>query len=293
MPIRTCPRCGYSTSVKSHMKKHFERKIQCSPILADLTTEKCIELVFKGNINIQINHDTDTMKMSDNSIEDEKEVYSCDYCNKQFNHRQSRYRHQNKCKHRIIVQRSVDKEEDTVEKLKEKIELLKEQHRQEISQLITKIGDRTTTHIENTHNVCVNVTVNNFGNENTDYITQDLISKLLKVPYAALPKMVSHLHLNSKHPENQNVRITNKKLPYISIYRDNRWILEHKKEILNALLDQSYDIISDEYDEKGVMYLTPEQANRFIDFQNEYECESATVKKDLLKEVELRILNAS
>ena len=48
-----------------------------------------------------------------------------------------------------------------------------------------------------------------------------------------------------------------------------------------------------EYDEKGVMYLTPEQANRFIDFQNEYECESATVKKDLLKEVELRILNAS
>ena len=91
---------------------------------------------------------------------------------------------------------------------------------QKIEKLLEKVGNNT--HIENQQ---INIHINNYGKENLDYITEGYISKLLKIPYGAVPKLIKHIHFNPEHPENHNIKITNKKLPYASVFKDDKFIL--------------------------------------------------------------------
>ena len=40
-----CPRCGYGTKIKTHMKKHFLRKTPCTIVNENISTQECIKLL--------------------------------------------------------------------------------------------------------------------------------------------------------------------------------------------------------------------------------------------------------
>ena len=55
------------------------------------------------------------------------------------------------------------------------------------------------------------IVVNNYGKDNTEYLTADKIVQLLNIPYDRIQDLINMLYFNVEHPINHNVKITNKK----------------------------------------------------------------------------------
>ena len=85
------------------------------------------------------------------------------------------------------------------------------------------------------------IIINNYGDENTKYITKEFIVNLLaNKPFKAIPEMIKHTHFNKEHPENQNIKITNKKEPYVKIMKDNKWLYQDSNLRLEFLKKVEY-----------------------------------------------------
>ena len=153
--------------------------------------------------------------------------------------------------------------------------------RYEIEKLLEKVGTNIT-HIENQNNIFIN----NHGSENLDYINASKLGYLINIPFGALPKLIKIIHFNPNHPENHNIKITNKKLPYASIYKDSKWVLTDKKEVIDNILDKGFNLLDDHYE-----YNNTVPNNKYEIFKEEYEEGNKKLKKQLNKDMELVILN--
>ena len=105
-------------------------------------------------------------------------------------------------------------------------------------------------------------------------------------------KLIEKVHFNPKHPENTNLRITNKKEQYIQVRRKNKWLLEDKGETINNLLTDKYQILEEHLSQLNHNGLTKTDQRIIKRFQDNYE-DNMTYVKDLLKKIELLILNNS
>ena len=88
--------------------------------------------------------------------------------------------------------------------LDKEIELFNFKKTQKLSEEITKLEQKIininqTNYIENQHN---NIIINNYGNENIEYITPGDIKKFIQQgPYASIPKLLKLTHFNDEHPK--------------------------------------------------------------------------------------------
>jgi len=179
--------------------------------------------------------------------------YFCRKCNKKYKYKQGRWRHEQTCN----VENNKDK---IIEGLKSNIEELK----RTVEQLMLKIPlseengnkgviNNANRDINNTNNI----QINNYGSENIDYITDKVFKKLLTKPMTAITKLIELKHFNPNHPENHNVKITNIHDKYAKIYQDKKWLIKHKKDVVEDLVENGYadfeefkDLNEDELAEK-------------------------------------------
>ena len=150
----------------------------------------------------------------------------------------------------------------------------------EIEKLLEKVGNNITN-IQNQQNIFVN----NHGNENLDYINSSTLGYLVNIPFGALPKLLKIIHFNPKHPENHNIKITNKKLPYASIYKDSKWVLTDKKEVIDNILDKGFNLLEDHYEHNNT------HNEKYEKFKVQYEEGDKKLKKQLDKDIEITIIN--
>lgn len=47
------------------------------------------------------------------------------------------------------------------------------------------------------------------------------MKQLVNAPFTSIQTLSRHIHFNDEHPENQNMKVTNKKLPYAYIKTAN------------------------------------------------------------------------
>lgn len=163
-------------------------------------------------------------------------------------------------------------------------EMLKKENdelRKQIEILLTKVGNTTV-------NLQQNIIINNIGNEDISYINNKMINNLVASPYIALPKLIKNIHFHPEHPENHNIRITNKKEKFIKVYKNNKWQLEDKKQVIENMVDKGKSIL-DEHRDKS---LHSDFKNQCYDhFSEKFENDDKDLKKKLNTDVELVILN--
>ena len=159
-------------------------------------------------------------------------------------------------------------------------------HAKQVETLLGKVGN---THI---HNQNISIHINSYGNENLEYITSNYLQNLLNIPFGAIPKLIKDIHFNPNHPENHNIKITNKKLPYMCVYKDNKWIYQDKKEAIDEIVDKGYNLLEDHYHQTKPE-LEDKTMDKFQKFQQKYSIDDKEVKKTLIKDAELTILNES
>ena len=254
MPLYECTICNLSTKIKQHYERHLNTKKHIRNYNNSLS-----DMVMSTNEHKMSKNEHKMSKMSKN-----QKKYTCNFCNNKFTTIANKRRHElHYCKANEVL---------NLVKIK-KLEKEKKELRKEIELLLTKVGNNNNN---TTNNIII---VNNFGKENLDYINDEFIKKITKEPYGAIPKLLRTIHFHPKFPENHNVKITNIKLPYASVWNKKTWEMRNKKEVIDHLVTKGCNILDSSIAQKP-----------FINFMKKYENDEDT-SKNIDKETELMVIN--
>jgi hypothetical protein len=105
--------------------------------------------------------------------------------------------------------------------------------------------------------------------------------------------MVIKIHFNTKYPENHNVKIPNKKLQHASIMtKDKGWKTVDKKSTITSIVDKSFNILDDTYEEhKGE--LSESKRKNYEKYQEKYWNNDKKLHKQLENDVECLVLDGT
>ena len=316
-----CKRCGYIGKQRGHLIKHLNRKKLCDPIYEDVSVEY-IKILYKFN-KIHILQE-DSKIFQNNSkifqnipltpkshIPNDSKIFQnipkngiqnkCIYCYKEYSNKGNLNKHLKSCKIKkidfgdITLQYEKNELMETVEKLI--IECSEMKNIINNNKTISSNNNSNNTNSHNTTNNTTNniININNYGDENTKYITKDFIVNLLKTkPFKAISELIKHTHFNNDYPENQNIKLTNKKEPYVKIMKDNKWELQDRKETITDLIDKQQIHLSKENIEGKLELECNSNEKKNIKRCNElYNEDDKDYMKRLYNESELVIINNS
>lgn len=249
-------------------------------------TCKC---TFTKNYYLQKHYDSQKHKKRMNCDENTSR-YIC-VCGKQYSHRQSFQVHKKKCNYKEEKKPILTDHEEEIERINDKHEREKAEMRRQIEKLIEKVGN-TTNNIENQNNN-ITININAFGNENMDYISDQYIIQCVNQIYGSIPTIIEKIHFDPAHPENHNIKITNKKLPHATIMcSDNKWKMVDREYAISALVDNGYSIIDEKFKEDPSKF-TEERRKNYRRFQEYYDNEDKDTRRRVKNDVELVVLNGT
>jgi hypothetical protein len=127
--------------------------------------------------------------------------------------------------------------------------------------------------------------------EDLSYITKETYKKMICDPRNSVPELIDDIHFHPLHPENGNVRIPNKKLPLIEIYKDNKWVTKNQYKTLCSMymtrakhIDSVYKNLEDE--------LTDKEKENYLNYKNNVETSLFTVK-NILTDIQANIISGT
>ena len=229
----------------------------------------------------------------------------CEYCNKSYSRKDNLKKHQKNCKKKKMIE-SINADE--TEELKKEIKELKETVKNLINDkenICSNTTNNNTTNNNNCNNMNENsfntdnsthntININNYGYENKDYITKDYLIKLLKEPFQAIPKLIEYTHFNKEHPENQNIKLPNKKQPYVKVLKGDKWVYADRKSTILDLIDEKHCELNDTPLLKHVEdNFSDDLQDRFERFNDRYLNDEKDFTSQLYKETELVMINNS
>jgi len=223
-----------------------------------------IKRVHKKNDNHNDNHPIIIDDNHDNHNNHNKEKkYNCKNCGKIFDFYQNRWRHEKKCNIK-----------NKKENLKQTIEN-------------TNINSTTINNgtINNTVNDNKKIVINNYGNNNLEYLSDKFIKNLMKHFLLGeefqepIPKLIENINFNPNHKENNNVKITNIRSKIGYKYTDNKWIAVDKEKLLKDLYKMGNEILEKIVDE--MKHIPANIKDGYENFQGTKESLEKFIKKEI------------
>jgi hypothetical protein len=233
--IIQCERCGTEFKNLRNLRSHFDRKNICKPLMKDISI-----IVLKEKYKIR------------------KGVYKCENCGKEFKTSSGKCKHKKKCLVNpvIIEKKTISKLETELDK-----EIIKRKKlEKQVEQLIlekTQLQEAHARVINNDHSNTNNITtigrdqniiiVNNFGEENIEYLLKDenFIKKCIESPINSIHKYLDNVHFNKEHPENRNIKMTNLLGPYMDYIKEGKWNKIEKNILIPKIIDKSIDVVDE------------------------------------------------
>jgi uncharacterized C2H2 Zn-finger protein len=219
-------------------------------------------------------------------LANESTVHSC-VCGKSYSYHQSLYVHRKTCE-----QYKQAKNNPVLNKMQKEMDELKKQ----INILLDKQADNHNTTNNNTTNIdtqnnTINININSFGNENLDYIDDEIICKCINRVFKSVPCLLEKIHFDPLHPENHNIKITNRKLPYATVLGNNKkWKTVNRKDAIDKMVNNGYFMLDEKYENCKDKF-DPNTQHYFENFQSKFECEDKNTMKTLRNDVEMMVLN--
>ena len=178
-----CKRCGIEFKTKKYLVQHLKRKTECMSIVSEISLLDQLEELQR------------------------RDGIKCDKCKCIYKNKESLRKHI--CK--------IDKYEYEISILKEELEKEKRKSKRTIKNI-----NNGTINNDNS----INITVNSFGKEDISYITDNVKKTLMQIingrEYGVID-FIKKIHINSKYPENQNIKIENMKKGIVRIYEGDKW----------------------------------------------------------------------
>ena len=272
-----------------------EERLHCNSCNLDFKNNACYKKHLNTSRHIQRSTNFDII------------LLSC-ICGRSYSYHQSLYVHHKKCKQYqqsktnnvpapenvslLVKQLQTEKDE-----MREKLNYFEKEHdemKAQIAILLDKHAGSITTN-NNTNNIetqNVNIiNINAFGNENTDYLDDKAILACIGRVYKSIPSLLEKIHFDPKHPENHNIKITNKKLPYASVMGNNqKWKTVDRKGAIESMVLNGYNMLDEKYAENKEKIPSSKQQN-FEGFKSKFEAEDKDLMKQIKTEVDMMVLN--
>jgi ribosomal protein S25 len=220
-----CKRCGVKTSTKGSLVRHLQNKTVCHALQQDIERAFLLQEVTTKD------YKTDTTK--------------CEYCSKIVS-KPAYARHKKICK-------ANKKEAQPSEHVSQKeFQELKAQVVQLTQQLATQHKtEQPTTHVVNngTINNTIVINLNSFGQEDTSYLSRDLLSYCINNPKKGMSSLIESIHYNEEVPENHNLRCKSLKRNIFEKYVGTQWIMCDASNTLDELIRKGYRILESYFSE--------------------------------------------
>ena len=309
-----CNRCGYVNKHKGNFKNHLNRKNICKPLLEDISIEEVkflYGLIYDSkttqNDPKTTQNDPKTTqndpkrpkitKKKTKIIKNNQLMKSCEFCLKSFKRPWHLKRHLNTCKGKHNYELDLLNIQQ-----KKIIELEKKIEEQKISLVNNTIINNNVSNVSNVNNInninninnSRNIIINNYGEENIKHLTNEYFANILQGAFMAVPNLIKQIHFDPNHPENHNIKITNKKEPYVKIMKDNKWQYVDKKTELIDIIDSKYFLLKERYYkllEKKKYKLNEQQKTQIDKFIDKYEEDDKQILLNLINKTELILLN--
>ena len=310
-----CIRCGYTTTDKSKIKSHFNRKTVCKPKINNIKLDDYKERILNGE---EIIIENDIHKKSTNylhhihkkstsypqkiynlstlnSFDDSEENWNCEFCKRKLSSYKSLWRHLKSCKEK----KKDDEERDNLlnlvnmlnDQLKQKDQQLNEQMKElskrneQIDELIQKTGINIGT-----QNIQQNIKILAYKNTDLSHLTDQDYLQCLNRSNMVIPNLIKRIHFNPKKPENHNIFISNIRNKYVMVYDGHKWNLSNQNETIEDLIDTNEIVIEqklEEWVENGREY--PEIMKKFNRYLEKKEKDEVINK--VKEEIKLILFN--
>jgi len=165
----------------------------------------------------------------------------------------------------------------------------------QIAMLLDKHAGTINNNTTNTNNIETQniniININAFGNENTDYLDDKAILACISRVYKSIPSLLEKIHFDPRHPENHNIKITNKKLPYASVMGNNqKWKTVDRKDAIETMVLNGYNMLDEKYTESKEKIPVSKQQN-FEGFKSKFESEEKELMRQIKTDVDMMVLN--
>lgn len=237
-----CPRCGYRTSALRDYKRHIGRQTACKDLLGS---------------NIQWSELDALLK---HELSSKTRTYLCESCGKCFPSSHTKYYHRKK-EHGISecdIHVDAKSTEEVFHSLVDKLQTSKLEKGLTLNinfnhnEKITTNNNNNNTNNNVVNNQNQNLTVCAFGEEKYDYLSKDRLTKYFLGRDTGMVKVAEDLHFHKDHPENKNIKMTNKKLSYMQcMNKDGKWEHKDKTRVLDELINDVKNIIDNHVFEHG------------------------------------------
>lgn len=301
-----CDKCNFSTDLRQNYFRHLNTQkhkkrlddsysLSCEDGKKDksalLMTHKRLT---NRNFDSQMTHNFPSLTHNFFEKSHHTSHLKCEYCSESFSRRNNLIRHQ-----KLYCKEKVNKES-----YQENITITLNKQSKQISELVNMIasnsineGNHTNYSVSNNNNNNINsnninntITINNFGNENLDMLTNKFMRAMVDRPYTAIPKMIKKIHFNEKYPENQNIRMLNKRDNKLQIIENGKWTYVDKDDTLDTLVgDNNYTL--DNFYEKNKNVFNDRQKKRFNTFQDKIGESDKQVTGGISKDTDLVFWN--
>ena len=279
-----CNLCNSVFSNKYSLERHLNKKNKCN-IKTEYKCHICYKC-FKSNRNLKYHINNDSCKniienniinVNDNDgLKNEiEEIINIEGSNKCF----------------LLKTIGVKMTDDAINEILES----KLTNKTKISCFINNINSKSSSNITNSNNTnsnntTNNILINNFGNEKTDYLTNEYFSKLLQNNYGkdSFLKLSNEIYLNKEKPENNTIKIDNLNNKYCKVIENNKWITTTKDNALKKIFNNVSDIILLILDD--VKDKVPEKRREIIANYLEKDIDDEYIK-ETLTEMILKIYN--
>lgn len=227
-------------------------------------------------------------KMHENNMKKAKlRRYTCG-CGKSYFHNPSLHRHKQTCPKRDLDPNQ-HQLESRIGELEQQIEQLLLAQNTEKAPINNTTNNNTTIGTQNN----VHITVNAFGKENVDYITNKVCLQIVNQVFNSVPTAAQIVFFNPDHPENHNIKIPNKKEPYAMVMKDDqKWEMMDRKQAIAKMTQKSYNVVEDSY-EKVHDKLHPYKRDNFLKFCDKMNDQDPTLIRRLHSELEMKVLGAT
>jgi len=310
-----CELCSYFSRKKHNYFKHLKtqkhqkntekkeitgvehKKVATSLIKCLQKTPKCLQMPPKNSEILE------KKKIENKKIENEKFYknlgnkkrtnFICKFCKKNFTRKDNMLKHMRNmvCKKKKTEEIFENLKNEIKEELKNKLEI-KEFENFENNKII---NSNQITNFNNFNNINSNnkviININNFGDENLNMLNENYLkNNFLKMPFTAIPKMIENIHFNNKYPENQNIRLLNKKDNKVQILENNKWKYVSKEDTLRNLIEDKNIKMQDIY-HKNLNKLSDRYKERFEKFREKFDNDDEDLWRDILMDTELVFWN--
>jgi len=187
-----------------------------------------------------------TIKSKKSPMVVEKATITCKYCDKKVQTKSSLNRHFKICKLKPITMSDLPSIESSIKnKINEQLLTVNNNYSK-------VINNNVINNTQNIQNIIVmdKMNLREFGKEDLDHITDEVMSKAIKYPQAGILNLIREIHFNDTMPQNQNINILSKKEQFIEIFNGKEWKKQDKKTAIQNIITSKKDIMDDYVEEK-------------------------------------------